>query len=174
MSWWRHQMETFSALLALCAGNSPVPVNSPHKSQWRGALVFSLICARINDWVNNRQAGDLRRHCGHYDVNVMCRQEGPVTFTWRKFHKEYPQPSETKIILNITYLIFIQVCRGSMSNLNIHIESGNYRLWNRAFLRRVNIQWNWPTLSCHHCSSHLIMTQQVVSPVSYDTCMAGQ
>ena len=24
-SWWRHQMETFSALLAICAGNSPVP-----------------------------------------------------------------------------------------------------------------------------------------------------
>ena len=128
----------------------------------------------INDWVNKRHAGDLRRHCGHYDVNVMCRQEGPVTLTWRKFHKEYPQPSETKIILNITYLIFIQVCRGSMSKLNIHIESGNYRLWNGAFLRRVNIQWNWPMLSCHHCSSHLIMTQQVVSPVSYDTCMAGQ
>ena len=71
ISWWRHQMETFSALLALCAGNSPVPVNSPHKSQWRGVLMFSLICAWINDWVNNRQAGDLRRHCGHYDVNVM-------------------------------------------------------------------------------------------------------
>ena len=70
-SWWRHQMETFSALLALCAGNSPVPVNSPHKGQWRGALIFSLICARINDWVNNREAGDLRRHLGHIDVNVM-------------------------------------------------------------------------------------------------------
>ena len=40
--WWRHQMETFSALLALCAGNSPVPVNSPHKGQWRGALMFSV------------------------------------------------------------------------------------------------------------------------------------
>ena len=51
---WRHQMETFSALLALCAGNSPVPVNSPHKGQWRGALMFSLIYAWINDWVNNR------------------------------------------------------------------------------------------------------------------------
>ena len=24
MTWWRHQMETFSALLAICAGNSPV------------------------------------------------------------------------------------------------------------------------------------------------------
>ena len=69
--WWRHQMETFSALLALCAGNSPVPVNSPHKGQWRGTLMFTLICARINDWVNNREAGDLRRHRGHYDVNVM-------------------------------------------------------------------------------------------------------
>ena len=67
----RHQVETFSALLALGAGNSPVPVNSPHKGQWHGALMFSLICAWINDWVNNRQAGDLRRHCCHYDVNVM-------------------------------------------------------------------------------------------------------
>ena len=72
-SWWRHQMEIFSALLALCAGNSPVPVNSPHKGQWRGALVFSLICARINDWVNNREAGDLRHHRGHYDVNVLSQ-----------------------------------------------------------------------------------------------------
>ena len=64
-------METFSALLALCAGNSPVPVNSPHKGQWRRALMFSLICSWINDWVNNREAGDLRHNRGHYDVNVM-------------------------------------------------------------------------------------------------------
>ena len=68
-------METFSALLALCAGNSPVPVNSPHKGQWRWALMFTLICARINDWVNNREAGDLRRHRGHYDVNVMSLED---------------------------------------------------------------------------------------------------
>ena len=64
-------MEKFSALLALCAGNSPVPVNSPHKGQWRGALMFSLICVWINGWVNNREAGDLRRHRGQYDVIVM-------------------------------------------------------------------------------------------------------
>ena len=36
-------MEPFSALLALCAGNSLAPVNSPHKGQWREALMFSLI-----------------------------------------------------------------------------------------------------------------------------------
>ena len=57
--------------MALCAGNSPVPVNSPHKGQWRGALMFSLICIWINGWVNNREAGDLRRHRGHYGVSVM-------------------------------------------------------------------------------------------------------
>ena len=46
-------------------------VNSPHKSQWRGALMFSLICAWINGWVNKREAGDLRRHRAHYDVNLI-------------------------------------------------------------------------------------------------------
>ena len=47
------------------------PVNSPHKGQWRGALMFTLICARINSWVNTREAGDLRRYRPHYDVIVM-------------------------------------------------------------------------------------------------------
>ena len=47
------------------------PVNFPHKGQWRGALMFSLMYAWINDWVNNREAGDLRLQHGHYDVIVM-------------------------------------------------------------------------------------------------------
>ena len=47
------------------------PVNSPHKGQWRGALMSSLICVWINGWVNNREAADLRRHRAHYDVIVM-------------------------------------------------------------------------------------------------------
>ena len=69
--WWRHQMETFSALLALCAGNSPVSCEFPSKGKWRGALMFSLICVWINGWVNNRKSGDLRRLCANYDVTVM-------------------------------------------------------------------------------------------------------
>ena len=59
--WRRHQMETFSALLAFCAGIHRWPVNSPHRGQWRGALMFSLICAWIYGW----------RHHAHYDVTVM-------------------------------------------------------------------------------------------------------
>ena len=70
-SWWRHQMETFSALLALCERIHRGPVNSPHKGQWREALMFSLICAWINGWVNNGETGDLRRYRDHYDVIVM-------------------------------------------------------------------------------------------------------
>ena len=48
------------------------PVNSPHKSQWRGPLMFSFICTWINGWVNNGEAGDLR-HRAHYDIIVMWR-----------------------------------------------------------------------------------------------------
>ena len=48
-------------------------VNSPHRGQWRGALMFYLICAWINGWVNNRETGDLRRHRAHYDVIVIKR-----------------------------------------------------------------------------------------------------
>ena len=47
------------------------PVNFPHKGQWRGALMLSLICARMNSWVNNREAGDLGRYRVHYVVIVM-------------------------------------------------------------------------------------------------------
>ena len=47
------------------------PVNFPHKGQWRGALMFALIYVWIIGWVNNREAGDLRRNHTHYDVMVM-------------------------------------------------------------------------------------------------------
>ena len=43
------------------------------KGQWRGALMLSLICARINQWVNNGEAGDLTRRRAHCDVIVMLR-----------------------------------------------------------------------------------------------------
>ena len=48
------------------------PVNSLHKGQWPGALMFSLICAWIG-WVNNGEADNLRRHRAHYDFTVMLR-----------------------------------------------------------------------------------------------------
>ena len=58
---WKH----FPRYCPFVRGIHRLPANSPHKFQWRGALMFSLICAWINGWVNNRQAGDLRLHHGH-------------------------------------------------------------------------------------------------------------
>ena len=48
------------------------PVNSPHKGQWHGTLMFYLICAWTNAWVNKQDPGDLRCHCAYYDITVMC------------------------------------------------------------------------------------------------------
>ena len=64
---WRH----FPRYWSFVRGIHRSPVNSPHKGQWRGALMFTLICVWINGCVNNRKAGDLRRHCAHYGVTVM-------------------------------------------------------------------------------------------------------
>ena len=73
ISWWRHQMETFSALLVLCARNSPVTGEFPPQRPVTRSFDVFFICAWINGWVNNREAGDLRRHRAHYDVNVMSQ-----------------------------------------------------------------------------------------------------
>ena len=64
---WKH----FPRCWPFVRGIHRSPVNSPHKGQWRGALMFSLMCAWINGWVNNREAGDLRCHRVHCDVTVM-------------------------------------------------------------------------------------------------------
>ena len=62
---WKH----FPRYWPFVRGIHRWPVNSLHKGQWHGYLMFSLICAWINGWVNNREAGfktpsrSLWRHC---------------------------------------------------------------------------------------------------------------
>ena len=82
---WKH----FPRYWPFVRGIHRSPVNSPHKSQWRGALIFSLICAWMNGWVNNCEAGDLRRHRAHYDVIVMTRQYDRPTFCWWHFQLDF-------------------------------------------------------------------------------------
>ena len=64
---WKH----FPRYWPFVRGIHRSPVNSPHKGQWRGALMFSLICVWIYGWVNNGEAGDFRRYRAHFDVTVM-------------------------------------------------------------------------------------------------------
>ena len=67
---WKH----FPRYWPFVRGIHRSPVNSTHKGQWRGALMHSLVLAWINGWVNNHEAGDLRRHRAHCDVTVMFRK----------------------------------------------------------------------------------------------------
>ena len=117
-----------------------VPVNSPHKGQWRGALMFPLICAWIHDWVNNREAGDLRRYRGHYDVNVMISLEIKGIYYELKYHDnftsndadQYASPYyvrssyfETIVLLVLWYVYVHEVCCSVELGLltTVHIDS---------------------------------------------------
>ena len=71
LTWWRHQMETFSALLALCEVNSPVTGEFP--AQRPVTQTFDIFFdLRLNKRLNKQSwAGYLRRQFSHYDVTVM-------------------------------------------------------------------------------------------------------
>ena len=63
---WKH----FPRYWPFMGGIQRWPVNSSHKGQWRGALMFSLIYAWTKGWVNNRDAGGLRGNCAYHDVTI--------------------------------------------------------------------------------------------------------
>ena len=71
IAWWHDDIikwKHFPRNWLFVHGIHRFPLISPHKGQWRGALMFSSICVWINDWVNNRAAGHLRRYRAHYNV----------------------------------------------------------------------------------------------------------
>ena len=84
---WKH----FPRYWSFVRGIHRSLVNSPHKGQWRGALMFSLICAWTNGWVNNRGAGDLRYHCCHCNVNsTPCSQALAKGLKMRNISRPWP------------------------------------------------------------------------------------
>ena len=64
-------METFSALLVICAGNPSVTDEFPVQRPVTRSLDGFFDLRVINVQVNNGEAGDLRHHRTHYDVIVM-------------------------------------------------------------------------------------------------------
>ena len=57
-------------------------VNSPHKGQWHGALMFSLICTLKNSSINSCESGDLRCHHTHYDEVIIMYRHCSVCFRY--------------------------------------------------------------------------------------------
>ena len=92
--WWRHQMETFSALLAICAGYSPVPGEFPaQRPVTRTFDVFFDL--RLNKWLSKQSWGwwcetlsrPLWRHHNANDLNTgdhHCKsiEMGNTTLYW--------------------------------------------------------------------------------------------
>ena len=81
VTWWRHQMEAFSAWLTPCAGNSPAPVNSPHKGPvTRSFDVFFNL--RLNKRLSKQPWGwwfqtpswSLWRHCNETSMRTLCNK----------------------------------------------------------------------------------------------------
>ena len=130
---WKH----FPRYWPFVRGIHRIPVNSPHKGQWRGALMFSLICVWINGWVNNREAGDLRRYRAHYDVSVICRGIATRDFfflIWIDFHPVWiTNHTPSKVWKEITYPFpnsTVGVCE-LKSNYIPHFIMGviTYKFW---------------------------------------------
>ena len=115
-TWWRHQMETFSALLAICAGNLTVPGAFPYKGQWRGALMLSLTCAWRKGWVNNRDAADLGRYRAHYDVTIMKGYYYMILIENQQYinRKCASNCSETASLSNIRYKSNFSICQSGV------------------------------------------------------------
>ena len=70
ISWWRHQVETFSPLLALFCGNSSFTGEFPSQRPVTQGVMFSLICQN-KQLINNCDASYWRRHRVRYDVTEM-------------------------------------------------------------------------------------------------------
>ena len=74
-------METFSALLAICAGNSPVTGEFPAQrpATWSFDVLFFLYAPEQKVWLNNREASDLGRHRAYYCNDTFERHNTPHT-----------------------------------------------------------------------------------------------
>ena len=132
------------------------PVNFPHKGQWRGALMFSLIYAWINDWANNREAGDLRRQHGHYDVIVMNQRcayrvtrhhqvEGHRTsFCRHRYHVDVWE-WHSKSLREMTYMTSLYL--GHFVWYELRLQSSDwYILW-----KTCSAWFHWNQHSCCRC-----------------------
>ena len=95
--WWLHQMETFSTLLDIFAGNSPV--NSPHKGQWRGAFdVFYDLCLnkqlskQLWGWWFETLSPPLWCHCNVTCLDVLLSRPVIQFWPWPDFLNVHDLP----------------------------------------------------------------------------------
>ena len=149
MIWWRHQIEIFSALLAICTGNSPVIGEFPAQRPMASALMFSLICVWNNKWLHNWDADDLRHHDALYDVTVMIFQ---ILRHYNKYFMFIPNvagymyyPSSTSVIYCFKYWfgVIINVNVGGQMTISVERYFRNICALYVNFMHLWFSGWKW-------------------------------
>ena len=148
---WKH----FPRYWPFVRGMHQSPVNSPHKGQWRRALVLPLIFAWINGWVNCREAGDSIHHRVHHDVTVLINAKiARTSFTNNEqlsrictthcgvgiYTYIYTFMPTLIYIYGATMRIFIHLLQAQNKLLN------NQQIWPSNMIRKPNYA---PALSSH-------------------------
>ena len=129
------------------------PVTSPHKGQWRGALMFSLICAWKNDWANNGDARDLS-HRAHYDVTVI----------WQN-HLVPASPNECKNLAYTGFLIITMVWFNHNIDGNYHYDTGwTAATFERLIISRIHSTYLTITHCCVIAKVHELCFANLVAP----------
>ena len=114
-------------------------LNYPHKGQWSGALIFSLNCARINGWVNNGEAGDLRRNRAHHDVTVML-QWRRMWYNWQYTLFDLSEKEWSKTISQrLTYFSHLSVHNTAFAIRTSFVDNphGKGAFWTSANANRA-------------------------------------
>ena len=146
-----------------------------HKGQWRGVLMFYLIWDWMNDWVNNRDAGDLRRHCAHYDDRVMVDivvnfySLSPCGAIWRQRSGSVLQYIPRNMHTVFALLCFVVVIHWVIFPYPtglLHWHCGNLTI---APVPAKQPWWIWINTSCEFIMNDCITTtkQSTTKPCAY-------
>ena len=132
-AWWRHQMETFYALLTPCAENQ-FPAQRPVT---RSFGIF-FICAWTNSWASNGDAGDLRLHRAHFDVIVMGRRITP-----ERIAAMYS--TDVSVFLSLNKLLNEQASWDAMTLMWRHCNRTPHLIWyiSKVITYIVQASINW-------------------------------
>ena len=136
--WWRHQMETFSALLVICAGNSPVTGEFPTQRQVTRSFDVSFdLCLNIG-WVNSRETGGCRRHQVHYDAIVMSNEIVVSLSSSSKLQRGNIQQSLRFVLVNNA--LFSNTCPLSHS---VELNSREDYAFQNDYMKILASLWCW-------------------------------
>ena len=120
MSWWRHQIEMFSASLALCEWNPKVTIGFLSQSQWCGTLIYFFYLRLNKQWSKQSRRRWFETHDAHYDATVVW---------WTDPSLKVGHACVIASTLSLFYAIVITYPCPNLISILILLISGPWMLW---------------------------------------------